>query len=200
SAIFRLFLILEILAFLTFKLKAKAFKKNKMHLGNFHLEVLVNGQALPEYNQSVMNQINFITYIPVMTPGERFTIRTEVKQASTSNIIISRLYIDGQFHEVHHLHQQHVSRTISYFVNFERDQVYYFKFASTSQLEKKDDDPEQLLLVFKGIIVDESALIKPKFEVKQVKVTYTADNGEIDYTTGYDVVDKNSTVYRNKNY
>ncbi|CAG8758789.1 10212_t:CDS:1, partial [Funneliformis caledonium] len=39
------------------------------------------------------------------------------------------------------------------------------------------------------IIVDESALIKPKFEVKQVKVTNTTDNGEIDYTTGYDVVD-----------
>jgi hypothetical protein len=122
-----------------------------------------------------------------MTPGERFTIRTEVKQASTSNIIISRLYIDGQFHEVHHLHQQHVSRTISYFVNFERDQVYYFKFASTSQLEKKDDGVFKVpypvnkypnkqnqtsygrpgtitACFFKGIIVDESALIKPEFE------------------------------------
>ncbi|CAG8569182.1 11611_t:CDS:1 [Funneliformis mosseae] len=145
-----------------------------------------------------------------MTPGERYTIRTEAKQANPSNIIISRLYIDGKYNGIHYLHQQKSPRSISYFVNYERNKAYYLKFASTSQFDKKDDGvfkvpfpvnkhpnkQNQFLYgkpgtitagFFKGIIVDESALLnKPDFEVKQVR---TPDNREIGYTTGYDVMD-----------
>ncbi|CAI2174041.1 18798_t:CDS:2 [Funneliformis geosporum] len=207
-----------------------------MHLQDFYLEVLVNGNPLPEYNLPVdeSDQLNstcvsyvtdpltqtktcsnFTTYIPVITPGERYTIRAEAKQASPSNIIISRLYIDGQFDQVQLLHQHQSSRIRSYFINHERNKVYFFKFASTSQFDKKDDGVFKVpfpvkkhpnkqsqiiygkpgivtVCFFKGIIVDESALQnKPEFEVKQVKIKETIDNNnkDIDFTTSFDAMD-----------
>ncbi|CAI2181805.1 9447_t:CDS:2, partial [Funneliformis geosporum] len=208
-----------------------------MHLQDFCLEVLVNGQPLTEYNLPIdgsnLNSTcvsyvkdplsqqdqynNFITYIPVTTQGERYTIRTEAKQANMSNIIISRLYIDGNYYQIQHIHQKESSRTISFFVNYERTKVYYFKFASTSQFDKKDGvfkvpypvnkHPNQLnqnqsvygkpgtitVCFFKGIIVDESDLLnKPEFEVNQVKITASDNkNMDISYITGFDAMDAN---------
>ncbi len=75
-----------------------------------------------------------------MTPGERYSVRFEAKQASPSNVIISRLYVDGQFDQIQHLHQQPSPRTRSFFCNHERTKVYFFKFSKISPVDKKKDD------------------------------------------------------------
>ncbi|CAI2161810.1 17636_t:CDS:2 [Funneliformis geosporum] len=221
-------------------------QENNMHFKDFYLEVLVNERPLPEYNlpvdESNLNNTcvsyvtdpstqkeqynNFTTYIPVTNPGEHYTIRMETTPTDPSEIIISRLYIDGQFDQVHHLHQQQSSRLRSYFVNYERNKAYFFKFASTSEFDKKDDGVFKVpfpvnkqpnkqnhnqklygkpgtitVCFFKGIIVDESALLnKPEFEVKPVKITEAENkNMDIGYITGFDVMDAKippSTVTR----
>ncbi|CAB4489553.1 hypothetical protein RhiirA5_502661 [Rhizophagus irregularis] len=209
-----------------------------MHLQGFNLEILVNEQPLPEYNLPI-NESNlkntsisyvtdsltqtkkhsdFTTYVPVITPGERYTVKFEAKQAKPSNIIISRIFIDGQSDQVQHLHQQSGSRTRSFFCNNERTKVYFFKFSyfdkiddlsnnnnfkvpfpiikksSIQQQQKKNTygKPGSITVCFfKGIIVDQDALqSKTKFEIKQVKFPETTDikNIEIGYTTGFDAM------------
>ncbi|RIA89471.1 hypothetical protein C1645_824789 [Glomus cerebriforme] len=203
-----------------------------MHLQEFGLEILVNGQPLPEYNLPI-NESNlkntsisyvmdsstqmkkysdFISYVPVVTPGQRYAVRFEAKQANPSNIIISRIYIDGQSDQVQNLHQQTCSRTRSFFCNHERNKVYFFKF---SYFNKKEDITNNNFKVpfpinnkpltqqqnaygkpgsitvcfFKGIIVDQNALQnKTEFEIEQVKISDDNKDIEIGYTTGFDVM------------
>ncbi|GBC12690.2 glycoside hydrolase family 20 protein [Rhizophagus irregularis DAOM 181602=DAOM 197198] len=183
--------------------------KKSMHLQGFNLEILVNEQPLPEYNLPI-NESNlkntsisyvtdsltqtkkhsdFTTYVPVITPGERYTVKFEAKQAKPSNIIISRIFIDGQSDQVQHLHQQSGSRTRSFFFPFP-----IIKKSSIQQQQKKNTygKPGSITVCFfKGIIVDQDALqSKTKFEIKQVKFPETTDikNIEIGYTTGFDAM------------
>ncbi|GES82796.1 glycoside hydrolase family 20 protein [Rhizophagus clarus] len=206
-----------------------------MHLQEYSLEILVNEKPLPEYNipidesnskntsisyvtdslTQMKNCSDFTAYVPVITPGERYTVRFEAKQAKPSNIIISRIFIDGQTDQVQHLHQQSGSRTRSFFCNNERTKVYFFKFSYFDKPDGKTNNNFKVpfpvkkksiqqqkkytygkpgsitVCFFKGIIVDQNALnSKTKFEIKQVNIPETTDtkNIEINYTTGFDAM------------
>src|SRR5436190_18158936 len=138
-----------------------------------------------------------MTYVPVITPEERYTVRFEAKKTDPSDIIVSRIYIDGQSDQVQHLHQESCSRTRSFFCNYERTKVHFFKFSNTSHFDKNEDTTSNNFKVpfpinnkpsiqqqqnvygkpgsvtvcfFKGIVVDQNTLQnKEEFEVKQIK-------------------------------
>ncbi|CAG8606826.1 1902_t:CDS:2 [Funneliformis mosseae] len=180
-----------------------------MHLQEFGFEVLVNDQPLPEYNlpvdESDLNKtcVSYVTdpltqtkkysdvttYFPVINQGECYKIRIEAKQANPSNIIISRLYIDGRSDPTQLFHQRSSSRTRSLSTNF-------FKSSRASSKRLKVQNKNQYgkhgsiaICFFRGVIVDDNSLQNQPGLAD--RGSDNNENEDFDYTTEFDVKDAN---------
>ncbi|CAI2179696.1 19785_t:CDS:2 [Funneliformis geosporum] len=173
-----------------------------MHLQEFNLEVLLNDQPLPEYNLPIdVSDLNkkyvsyvidpltqtkkysdFTTYFPVITAGEGYKIKIEAKQANPTNVIISRLYIDGRLDPTQLLHQRSSSRTRSLPINFLKSDSSIPKRPKVQNKYQYGKHGSITICFFKGIIVDENSLQHQ---------SGLAENEDVDYTTEFDIMNAN---------